>query len=75
MMLAPVLSSLDEIYYMCVRVGGGHEGGENKTYCQDLRDNLTEKGEKGKFLFFHKIIHNFFLEYKFALIFLLNHWW
>ena len=52
--------------------GGGHEGGENKTYCQDLRENLTEKG---KFLFFYKIIHNFFLEYNFALIFSLNHSW
>ena len=61
---------------LCVRVwGGGHEGGENKTYCQDLRENLTEKGGKRKISVFYKIIHNFFLEYKFASIFSLNHLW
>ena len=31
---------------VCVGVCWGHEGGENKTYCQDLRENLTEKGGK-----------------------------
>ena len=32
--------------YVCVCVCGGHEGGENKTYSKDLRENLTEKGGK-----------------------------
>ena len=58
--------------FVCACVGGMREE-KIKPIAKIYAKNWQKMGEKGKFLFFLQIIHNFFLEDKFASIFSMDH--